>query len=657
MSDSQPMSTDEPQTPAPQDDPVVAPVEAEPEDAGATPAAEEVVGEDVTGAASGAYVGNDEAGEALPEADATDPSDEVVAPAEPTPAADHGADGTETSPVDAETPDGGTATVGQAVASALRAAGVRWAFTVAGESFLGLLEGLVESGVRVVATRHEGGAAFMAEAVAQLTGRPAVVLGTRAVGAANLSIGVHTARADSAPLIALVGQVDRRVRGRESFQEADVAGSIGALAKYAAEATTAEEARRVTSEGIQAAVGGRPGPVVLSYSEDLLDEIVEGWDEAPDAGTSSAPRPDPETVRSILHLLAAAERPVILAGAGVLRARCSTDLMRLAETLRVPVISSWRRGDVIPNEHPLYLGMTGYGAPATVRQRLEAADAVLVLGSRLNEITTFGYHVPRPGVRWAHVDLEPHGGSDQPAPDIALAADARAFLRAALRRLDGAVLEVAVADRRAAGNATDRAAYEAASVVDGVPWDGPGVHPGRIVASLGRVLPEDAILTTDAGSFAGWLARGFRFRRPGTFLGPTSGAMGYGLPAAIAAALVHRDRPVVAWTGDGGFAMTMAELETAVRERVRVIALVLDNERYGMIHSHQGLRPGGRTVATDLGPIDFAAVARGLGAHGVRVERDDAFEAALRTALAAIGPTVIHLPLDRGWTSVDATPG
>ena len=447
------------------------------------------------------------------------------------------------------------------------------------------------------------------------------------------------------------------MRGREAFQEADIAGSIGALAKYAAEATTPAEARLLTAEGIQAALGGRPGPVVLSFAEDLLDESAGDWDEPAGVAGASAARPDPETVRSILHLLAAAERPVILAGAGVLRARCSTDLMRLAETLRVPVIASWRRGDVIPNEHPLYLGMTGYGAPATVLQRLEAADAVLVLGSRLNEVTTFGYHVPRPGVRWAHVDLEPRGGSDLPTPDIALGSDARAFLRAALRRLDGAVLDVAIADRRAAGNATDRAAYESASVVDAVGWDGPGVHPGRIVATLGRVLPEEAILTTDAGSFAGWLARGFRFRRPGTFLGPTSGAMGYGLPAAIAAALVHRDRPVVAWTGDGGFAMTMAELETAVRERVRVIALVLDNERYGMIHSHQELRPGRRTVATDLGPIDFAAVARGLGAHGVRVEKDESFEPALRTALVATGPTVIHLPIDRAWTSVDANPG
>lgn len=589
--------------------------------------------------------GDAEAGPSLDAAVA--PGDESQVPSEPPEAA--------AGPAPGATPE---LTVAQAVASALRGAGVRWAFTVAGESFLGLLDALVESGVRVVAARHEGSAAFMAEAVAQLTGRPAAVLGTRAVGAANLAIGVHTARADSAPLFALVGQVERSMRGREAFQEADIAGSIGALAKHAAEATSPAEARAFTSEAVVQALGGRPGPVVLAFPEDLLDQAADGWDGSVDGAPASPGRPDPEVVRSILHLLAAAERPVILAGSGVLRARCSTDLMRLAETLRVPVIASWRRGDVIPNEHHLYLGMTGYGAPPTVRQRLEAADALLVLGSRLNEITTFGYRVPRPGVRWAHVDLEPRGGgSDLPAPDLALAADARSFLRTALRRLDGAVLEAAIADRRSAGNATDRAAYEAASSVDGAAWDGVGVHPGRVVATLDRVLSEDAILTTDAGSFAGWLARGYRFRRPGTFLGPTSGAMGYGLPAAIAAALVHRDRPVVAWTGDGGFAMTMAELETAVRERLRVVAIVLDNERYGMIRAHQDLRPGGQPVATDLGPIDFAAVAEGLGARGVRVERDEDFEPALRAALVASGPTVLHLPFDRAWTSVDATPG
>jgi acetolactate synthase I/II/III large subunit len=214
------------------------------------------------------------------------------------------------------------------------------------------------------------------------------------------------------------------------------------------------------------------------------------------------------------------------------------------------------------------------------------------------------------------------------------------------------VLHAGHVSARDANNEADRAAWEAATRVDAGAWSGPGVHPGRVIETLRRTLPDEAILTTDAGNFGGWAARGFRFRRPGTFLGPTSGAMGYGLPAAIAAALVHRDRPVVALVGDGGLGMTMAELETAAREKVRLVAIVFDNERYGTIRMYEERR-GSDPAATDLGPIDFAAVARACGVRGVRVETDDAFEPALRQALSADRTTVLQLTLDRRWVSVD----
>jgi acetolactate synthase-1/2/3 large subunit len=341
----------------------------------------------------------------------------------------------------------------------------------------------------------------------------------------------------------------------------------------------------------------------------------------------------------------------------VLRARTSTDLTRFAELLRVPVIATWRRGDVISNENPLYLGMAGLGAPDVVRQRIEDADALLVLGSRLSETTTFGYRVPASGTRWMHVDALPERSPGLPEPALAIASDARAFLRASIDRLlNHAVLDAASVDARRARNEADRAAWEAATVVDDGEWDGPGVHPGRAVTTIRRVLPDDAIVTSDAGNFAGWLNRGFRFRKPGTFLGPTSGAMGYGLPAAIAAALVHRDRPAVALVGDGGLAMTMAELETAVRERARVIVVVFDNQRYGTIRMWQERRGTGQGVATELGPVDFAAIARACGARGVAVERDDELEPALRQALVAERPTLIHVTLDRSWVAVGDRP-
>ena len=559
--------------------------------------------------------------------------------------------------VEPEAASAGPVSVGRMIADALRRAGVRWAFTVPGESFLGLLEGFEAAGINVVATRHEGAAAFMAEAHAQLTGRPAAALGTRAVGASNLAIGIHTAFADSSPMFVLVGQVARASRGREGFQEVDLVGSLGGLAKWAAEPADVAEAVAAVAEAVSQATSGRPGPVLLALAEDLLDEIVPAG-SVPAPARATPERPTDNEVRDVLQLLSQAERPIILAGAGVLRARTSNDLLRMAELLRVPVIASWRRGDVISNDHPLYLGMAGYGSPSEVRERLARADAMLVIGSRLGEITSFGWTIPDAGTRWAHVDLAP----ERPDPalrqaDVTITADARLFLRAAVSRLEGrGVLDAEHTNARAASNAEDRAAWEAATVVDDHPWSGPGVHPGRVVTTLRRVLPDDAIVTTDAGSFGTWAARGFRFRKPGTFLGSTSGAMGYGLPAAIAAGLVHRDRAIVALIGDGGMGMTLAEIETAVRNDLRTIIVVFDNERYGMIRSYQDRRQDGGTAATDLGPVDFAAAARALGARGVHVADDQAFEPALRQALVADRPTLLHLALDRRWEGVDSRP-
>lgn len=462
-------------------------------------------------------------------------------------------------------------------------------------------------------------------------------------------------------MFALVGQVERPFIGREAFQEADQRATFGGLAALAAEPHDASEVPAAVGGAIRAALSGRPGPALLSLPEDLIDEVLPEGTEL-DTARPAPPRPDPDDVRAILQFVASARRPVILAGAGVLRARTSTDLLKLAELLDVPVIAGWRRGDVISNDHPLYLGMAGHGSPPVVRERLENADALLVVGCRLSEITSFGYTLPAAGQRWAQVNIEPVDRPDLEKAALTVTADARALLRAAVARLEAAVLDAETVDARRTANAQDRAAWEAATAVDEAAYDGPGVHPAHAIATLRRLLPDDAIVTTDAGNFGQWLARYFRFRRPGTFLGPTSGAMGYALPAAIAAGLVHRDRTVVAVAGDGGFAMTMAELETAVREKVKVIAVVFDNERYGTIRMHQDRRARhddareGSAIATDLGPIDFTAIARAVGARGARVENDDALEAALRQAIAADRPTVLQLVLDRRWVSPDLTP-
>ncbi|HYX10817.1 MAG TPA: thiamine pyrophosphate-dependent enzyme, partial [Candidatus Acidoferrum sp.] len=500
-------------------------------------------------------------------------------------------------------------TAGRFVADALHAAGARVAFTVPGESFLGLLDALGDAGIRVVAARHEGGAAFMAEAYGQLTGRPGLCIATRAVGGTNLGIGIHTARADSTAMFAVVGQVARGLRGREAFQEVDLVQSIGRLAVHADEINDTARLPAALAEATRMALGGRPGPVVLSLPEDLLDETMPLDADVLAVQRRRPAEPDTDVVRSILRRLTAAERPVILAGAGVLRSRSTSDLVRLAEIVEVPVIASWRRGDVFPNEHPLYLGMAGLGAPTTVRDRLAEADEILVVGSRLNEATSGEYRVPAEGQRWTHVDLEPRsGGSGLPSPTVSLTADARTFLRLAARVLAGAVHDKDRLDQRRTANEADRAAFEAARVVDTGEWQGPGVHPGRIVATLDRVLPAQAVLTTDAGNFAGWLARGFSFRRPGTFLGPTSGAMGYGIPAAIAAKAVHPDRFVVCVSGDGDFLMSGHEVATAVQEGLPIVVLVVNNGMYGTIRMHQEREFPGRVVATEIKQPDFAMI-------------------------------------------------
>lgn len=554
-----------------------------------------------------------------------------------------------------------TVKVGDILAQALARAGVKIAFTVPGESVLGLLEGLSASHVRVVAVRHEGAAAFMAAAVGQLTGRPAVCVATRGPGAANLAIGLQSARSDSAPVIAIVGQVRRGVQGREAFQELDLVRAFEPIVKWVGEIREAGDAEAMIEKAIVAAVRGRPGPVLLSVPEDLLEESVS---VAIDRSHPSAlvhpehhAEPDPTLVRKVMHLLADARRPVILAGAGVLRARSTDALVRFAGLVRVPVIASWRRPDVFPNDSPLFLGSAGLGASVTVRRRLEEADAILVLGCRLNEITSYGYSIPGPSARWAHVDLEPRSTNGDRRADISMAADVAAFLRVGQRVLMHAAFDASSTDERTAANAIDRAAYEAGAVVGEEPWDGPGLHPGRVIATLARVLPPEAILTTDAGDFGTWAARGFRFHRPGTFLGPTSGAMGYGLPAAIAASLARPGRLAVALAGDGGFAMTMAELETAVRERAHVVAVVFDNGRYGTIWRHQAMRGGATGLATRLGHVDFAAVATACGALGLAVDRDEDLEPALRQALEAGRPALIHLAIDARWTTPDELPG
>jgi acetolactate synthase-1/2/3 large subunit len=546
----------------------------------------------------------------------------------------------------------GTVRAGVAAVQVLRDRGVRYAFGVPGESFLGLLDALYETPeIRLVATRHEGGAAFMADAVGKLTGQPAICMGTRGVGSANLAIGIHTAYQDSTPLIALVGQVETPFRYREALQEVELAPFLGHITKWAVEAPTGAELPRLASEAYRRSVSGRPGPVAIALRGDILDEDVPL--ELPPGSDVAHSAPTQEAVEAALVLLRDAERPLIIAGGGTLRSGATTDLVAFAEQTGVPVTGAFRRLDVFPGDHPLSLGSLSFGTPPAIVERVRAADVVLAIGTRLAELTTLGYTVPSQTAALIHVDVSPEEtGRNFPAR-VAIAADAREtlmVLRAQARNVEW--------PDRSAQNARDRREYEAATTPPAESTVRETVDPAVVIAELQRQLPVEAILTCDAGNFFGWVARYYRFRQPGTFLGPTSGAMGYAVPAAVAAAIVRENEvPVVALVGDGGFMMTSNELAVAAQLGLRLVCVVFDNALYGTIRLHQERTYPGRVSGTELWSPDFVRYAEAFGGLGVRVACNQDVPEAVRAVLTHLGIAVLSVAVSRETIAVGQTLG
>lgn len=547
-----------------------------------------------------------------------------------------------------------TTRAGLAAVHLLRDRGVRYAFGVPGESFLGLLDAIaLTPEIQLIPTRHEGGAAFMAEAAGKLTGIPAICMGTRGVGTANLAIGIHTAYQDSTPLLALVGQAETDVRHREALQEIELAPFLGEITKWAVEAPNGAELPRIVNEAWRRSVTGRPGPVAIALRGDILDQPVP--DEPIPATALPVSGVRPEDAAAIVAALSQAERPLIIAGGGVLRAGATAKLVELAERLGVPVMCAFRRNDAFPNDHPLYLGPLTFGAPPSGAERAKAADVVLAIGTRLSEMTTLGYTLPSPEAALYQIDVAPESlGRTFPAR-LAVVADAREAICALL-----AIPAPEPSLARVAANQRDRDAY----VTGSTPLSSTSVSrlpspildlvdPARVIGELQRQLPPEAILTSDAGTFWGWIARYYRFTRPGTFLGPTSGAMGYAVPAAVAAALVTENRvPVVALAGDGGFLMTGNELAVAAQLGLKVTCVVFDNALYGTIRLHQERAYPGRVAGTELWSPDFTRYAEAFGGIGLRVERDDEIPEALATALAHPGIAIVSVAVSRETIAV-----
>jgi acetolactate synthase-1/2/3 large subunit len=530
---------------------------------------------------------------------------------------------------------------GQLVVAALRAHGVEMAFSVAGESYLEVLDALYDAPeIRLITCRQEGGAAFMAEAYGKLTGKPGVVLVTRGPGACNASIGVHTAFQDSTPMVVLVGQVARHQIDREAFQEVDFRKMYAPLAKWVAQIDLAERAPELINQAFQVATSGRPGPVVLALPEDMLRDQRAAAIVGPYRAVHA--HPGAADLAELRRLLAVAERPIMLVGGGGWSDAAAAAIARFATDNDLPVCCSFRRQDIVDNRLPCFVGDLGTGAAPSLVTRFKSADLVLAVGARIGEITSQSYTllgVPDPGKILIHV----HAGAEELGrvfrPDLPIQSGMVEFAAAA------AALEPIAAPRWGAWRADARAEYEKGLVPTPL-QSAPALDLGRVMGWLRERLPDNAIVTSDAGNFSGWPNRFLQYRRPGRQLGPTSGAMGYGVPAAVAAKLVHPDRLVVGFCGDGGFMMTGQELATAAGEGVGPIILLFNNAMYGTIRMHQERRFPGRVVGTALKNPDFAALARAYGGFGATVARTEEFAPAFEEAAASGRPAVIELQVD-----------
>ncbi len=530
-------------------------------------------------------------------------------------------------------------TGGQALVEALKVHGATHAFCVPGESYLFALDALYDAhSIKLVTCRQEGGAANMAEAYGKLTGKPGICFVTRGPGATNASIGVHTAFQDSTPMILFIGQADQSMLDREAFQEVDFRAMFAPLCKWAAEIRDASRIPEYVARAYQEATSGRPGPVVLSLPEDVLSG--ECSKPATRPYQKIEPAAGRDSVRQLHSMLMHAERPMLIVGGPGWDAQAIADTRKFAESFDLPVCTSFRAKDRFDNTLPNYCGDLGIGAEPGLVKKIDGSDLLICVGARLGEMTTDGYSriaAPTPAQPLIHVHPSPDELNRVYQAELAICSGVGAFAHLAAELTAPAKIAWRAWRREA------REAYEGWVK----PVEPPGaVNPSEIFAWLSKRLPADAILTNGAGNYAGWLHRFYLYRGFPTLLGPTSGAMGYGVPAAVAAKIVHPERIVVASAGDGCFLMNGQELATAVQYDANIIVLVFDNGTYGTIRMHQEREFPGRVIGTDLKNPDFAALAKSYGALGLRVNTTEEFAPAFEQALRAGKPALIHIKTD-----------
>jgi len=503
-------------------------------------------------------------------------------------------------------------------------------FCVPGESYLAVLDALVgRPEIDVVVARHEGGAGFMGVADAKLTMRPGIVFVSRGPGATNASIAVHVAQQDAVPFVLFIGQIERKDFGRRAFQEVDYVQTFGDMAKHVEVVTDGNRLPEAIQRAFHLAQSGTPGPTVVVLPEDMLLDQVEAAVLPPKPVVAA--HAGAETIAETAKKLAEAERPAVIAGTLMRSDEGRAALMELAEASDTPVIAAFKQQDLFPNTHRLFGGHLGYMAPDDQVKLVGEADLLIALGTRLGDVTSQGYRLPMKGQELVHVFPDPAVASHAVDP-VVFARDLAKAARRSNAKADARARWAAKLHGRHAGQAV----WKPVEAKDGVVFGHPTV-------ALIDLLPDDAILVMDAGNFSGWMHRHFPFSGKHKLLGVIAGAMGFGMPAAVAASLRYPNTPVVVLIGDGGFLMTGTELATGIKHGARFVALVSNNGSYGTIRLHQEKHYPGRVSATELVNPDFAALARSFGATGLTLANSADSVDVLRQALAAKGPAVVDV--------------
>jgi acetolactate synthase I/II/III large subunit len=530
-------------------------------------------------------------------------------------------------------------TGGELLVEALELHGAERVFCVPGESYLAVLDALHDASIPITVCRQEGGAAMMADAHGKLTGKPGICMVTRGPGATNASAGVHIAAQDSTPMILFIGQIERGMREREAFQEVDYRQMFGGIAKWVAEIDHAERMPEFISRAYHVATSGRPGPVVLALPEDML--VEKAAVSQPPAWQQVETHPGLTQMADLQKRLWAAERPIAILGGSRWSEEAVAAFTRFAERFDLPVACSFRRQMLFDNLHPNYAGDVGIGINPKLLARVKSSDLILLVGGRLSEMASQSYSlldIPSPSQQLVHVhaDAEELGRVYRPA--LSIHASPTAFCKAA---------EGLQPPNEIKGEGEAAKAHQDYQDWSGARPETPGaLQMAGVMDWLENNLAKDAICTNGAGNYATWLHRFHRFRRYGTQAAPTSGSMGYGLPAAVAAKLAFPESEVICFAGDGCLQMTMQEFGTACQDGANIIVLAIDNGMYGTIRMHQERTYPGRPSATKLVNPDFAALARTYGAFGETVESTDQFGPAFERARASGLPSILHLKLD-----------